>query len=173
MESTLARILERFESRYYGKYRAQVKEIGSGDQLGLLRVELPDVYGRGQLSPWAEPCVALAGDKYGALALPQDEDWVWIDFIAGDRSAPVWTGASWSNASELPDEVGPKVRLFRTPAEHRVVIDDDKNEIKVVHKSGAHLTIGDNTITLEAGGAKVVVDGGGVTFNDGAAKVDK
>lgn len=168
----LAREHERREHLVFGRFRGLVREIGTDSQLGLLKVEIPKVYGPGELSPWAEPSPALAGPGYGALILPQENDYVWVDFEEGDPSQPIWSGACWASPDEVPAELGPQARGLRSPRGHRAIIDDENDRIHIVHRTGAEIILGDNEITLRAGTGKIVLSQSGIDFNDGAATVE-
>ncbi|HTM23109.1 MAG TPA: phage baseplate assembly protein V, partial [Kofleriaceae bacterium] len=132
---------------------------------------VPDLYGD-QPSPWAEPAVPFAGEGYGWIALPQVGDGVWIECAAGNRDRPIWTGAWWSRAGDLPDGAAPQVRVWRSPGGHRIVIDDDADEIHLVHSSGAEIVLSDDGITLSKGRGKIEITDGKVSVNEGALEVE-
>jgi hypothetical protein len=168
----LAQEHERREGLVFGRYRGLVREIGTGANLGLIKVIIPGIYGSRELSPWAEPAPALAGPGYGALILPQEDDYVWVDFEEGNPSSPVWSGACWASPEEVPSDLGPQARGLRSPQGHRVIVDDENDSIQIIHRTGARLVIEDKTITLQAAKGKIVLSESGIDFNDGAAKVD-
>ncbi len=170
-EDTIAWLVEQVRTRFHGKYRGVVDEVGEGDQLGFLRVRVPDLYGDNP-SPWAEPAVPLAGVGYGLLALPQVGDGVWIECVAGNRDRPVWTGCWWSSADDVPDGAAPEVRVFRSPAGHRIEVDDDAGELRLTHSEGSKIVIGADEIRLEVGNGTISVRDGKVSINGSALEVE-
>jgi uncharacterized protein involved in type VI secretion and phage assembly len=170
-DDTLVALAQWTRRHAFGKYRGVVEELGTGEHLGLIRASVPDLYGD-ELSPWAEPVAAFAGEGYGAITLPVRGDGVWIECAGGDRTRPLWCGGWWSRTDDLPDEVAAKVRVWRSPAGHRIVVDDDAGELRLVHGSGAEIVLSDDGITLSAGSGKIEITDGKVTINDGALEVE-
>jgi hypothetical protein len=76
--------------RFPGIYRGRVED--KEDPLGRGRVKVrvyPMMDGiKKEDLPWAEPCWT------GFLKVPQVGNWVWVMFIDGDITSPVWLG--WS-----------------------------------------------------------------------------
>ncbi|HEY5928102.1 MAG TPA: phage baseplate assembly protein V [Kofleriaceae bacterium] len=170
-EDTLVELAELVRGRFFGKYRGVFDEIGEDEHLGYIRARVPDLYGENP-SPWAEPAVPFAGEGYGFVSLPVRGDGVWIECVAGMRDRPIWTGAWWSSADDMPEGAAPKVRVWRSPNGHRIVIDDDADEIKLVHSSGAEIVMSDDGITLSKGRGKIEITDGKVSINEGAAEVE-
>lgn len=170
-EDTLVSLATWVRSRFFGKYRGVVQEVGEDEHLGYIRATVPDLYGEDP-SPWAEPAVPFAGAGYGMVSLPVVGDGVWIECAAGDRERPIWTGAWWSKAEDLPDGAAPKVRVWRSPNGHRIVIDDDADELRIVHASGAEIVLSDDGIRLSKGNASIELSETKVTVNGGALEVE-
>jgi uncharacterized protein involved in type VI secretion and phage assembly len=170
-DEALVDVVESTRRHRFGKYRGIVEELGEGDHVGLIRVHAPELYGE-DLSPWAEPVVPFAGVGYGAIAMPVRGDGVWIECAAGHRDRPLWTGGWWSRARDVPEGAGPKVRVWRSPKGHRVVVDDDADEIRIIHGSGAEIVMTNDAITLAVGRGKIEITDGKVTINDGALEVE-
>ena len=74
-------LLERMRNRFYGKYRGTVKAIDAN----TLRIKaiVPAVLGQTPTG-WCQPCVPYAGKNVGFLFLPEEGDFVWIEFEGGD-----------------------------------------------------------------------------------------
>lgn len=149
MENLLAEMAEDRRSRFYGKYRGLVVDVDDPDSLGRITAQVPEVLGETD-SPWALPCVPFAGDKHGLVLLPEVGDGVWIEFEAGDPSRPIWTGCWWGDG-EMPDPGAPKTRVLATSAGHKFVLDEDANEIQLLHPGGAEMKMTDSDITLTLG----------------------
>ena len=171
MDVIIAQIAEYVQNRFFGKYRAQVVEVEDQDNMGRIIVTAPDVYGD-QQSPWAMPCVPLAGDGYGFFVLPEIGDTVWIEFEGGDISKPIWTGSFWA-ANEGPggSDAGLQNRTLKTPSGHKISLDDEGGEILLEHSGGGLIKITDGEIHLEAGGSSIVINSSGVNVNNGAMEV--
>lgn len=172
MERVLVEAAEYMRNRYFGKYRGLVAEVGEGDNLGRIKARVPEVYGEAEndQSPWALPCVPFAGQDHGLVLLPEAGDGVWIEFEAGDISRPIWTGCWWGD-NELPQPGAPLVRTLATTAGHKLVLDDDGNQVQLLHAGGAELTMTDSDITLKIGGKQIVISSSGVNINNGAFEV--
>lgn len=169
-EDLLVHLAERARDQLYGKYRGKVSTVGTDEHLGQIRAKVPSVYGGEDESPWALPSVPFAGKKHGLVALPEVDDGVWIEFEAGQASHPIWTGFWWAR-DELPSPGDVAVRVFATSHGHQLVLDDDNDELKLIHGSGPSIVITQSDITLTVGSHKIVIGSDGVTINDGAFKV--
>jgi uncharacterized protein involved in type VI secretion and phage assembly len=162
----------RARAQLFGKFRGKVAEVGSGDNLGYIRAYVPAVYGPTAKSPWATPSVPFAGDKHGWLMLPKENDGVWIEFEAGNRDQPIWSGFWWANKDKLPDDAGVESHVLATPKGHQILLDDDNKKIVIKHGSGPSITLEENAIRIQLDEQKkIVIDSSGVKINDTAFKV--
>jgi uncharacterized protein involved in type VI secretion and phage assembly len=162
-------LAEHVASRYYGKYRGVVQSVGTGNELGLITALVPEVLGT-EVSPWAMPAVPFAGAQHGFLALPEVNDGVWIEFEAGDLTKPIWSGFWWGDG-EIPSPAAEKVRVFATSNGHKLVLDEDNNEVRIEHAGGPSIVITDSDITLAVSSKKIVISSSSVSVNDGALEV--
>ncbi len=169
-ERLLVDVAEYMRTRYFGKYRGIVAEVGENDRLGQLKARVPEVFGEDQSSPWAMPCVPYAGADHGLALLPEEDDGVWIEFEAGDISRPIWTGCWWAD-DEMPDAAGPQTKALVTTGGHQLILDDDRNEIRLVHAGGAEIVMTDSDITIKIGGKQIKLSSSSVTINNGAFEV--
>jgi hypothetical protein len=170
-ERLVVELAELSRSRFYGKYRGVVDIVDDDEKLGRIRAYVPEVYGEDVLSPWAMPCVALAGASHGLVCLPEQNDGVWIEFEAGDPSRPIWTGTWWGK-DDLADDLGkPLARKLVTTAGHHITLDDDGKKVIIEHAKGGKVEIAESSMTLECKSGKVVLDSSGVSVNDGALTV--
>ena len=100
---------ERYKDKWYGKYRAFVRDNNDPERLGRCRLEIPAVLGVGEenWSDWAWPCFPYGGnDDVGMFLVPEEGASVWAEFEGGDPQYPIWTGV-WlakSNPGEQPEE---------------------------------------------------------------------
>ena len=100
---------DRFRDKWFGKYRAFVRDNCDPERRGRVRMEIPAVLGTGDanLSPWADACTPYGGNPdAGAFMIPDVGASVWAEFEGGDTNYPIWTGAWFarSDPGEIPDE---------------------------------------------------------------------
>ncbi|MGD6978869.1 MULTISPECIES: phage baseplate assembly protein V [Citricoccus] len=169
LEDVLVSLAEQVRNRHYGKYRGIVRDIEDPLALGRIRAEVPAVLSQ-QESPWAMPCVPYAGPNHGLVLLPETGDGVWIEFEAGDLSRPIWSGCWWADG-QLPTQEPATSRLLATGKGHRILLDEDKDEIKLTHPGGAELVLAKDSITLTIGQSTLTLTDGEIVLNDGMAKV--
>ena len=162
-------LAEHVATRYYGKYRGVVDSVGSGNELGLITALVPEVLGT-EVSPWAMPAVPFAGAQHGFLALPEVNDGVWIEFEAGNVTQPIWSGFWWGD-DEIPDPGAEKTRVFATSNGHKLVLDEDANEVRIEHGGGPSIVLTDSDITIAVGSKKIVISSSSVSVNEGALEV--
>jgi|KBSSwiStaDraftv2_1062776.scaffolds.fasta_scaffold05606_12 uncharacterized protein involved in type VI secretion and phage assembly len=168
----LTRAARRSRMQLYGKYRGRVVEVGHGDHLGYLRAIVPSVYGPTLHSPWAAPAVPLAGNGSGWLMLPKVDDGVWIEFEAGHRDQPIWSGFWWAEQDDLPTDAGIETRVLVSPRGHQIVLDDDANQVAIRHADGPSITLESSAIRIQLNDQHtIVIDGSGVHINDTAFEV--
>ncbi|MEW6519556.1 MAG: phage baseplate assembly protein V [Thermodesulfobacteriota bacterium] len=195
LERIVARLVDRVEHRYYGKYRAIVVDNADPEQLGRLKLKVPSILGNEIVSGWAAPCVPYGGEmNQGMLFIPEVNAGVWVEFEEGDLEFPIWVGTFWSKPdgeSELPKpndadgaEQGgvqdpPTRKIIKTVKGHSVQFEDKDGEemITIVEAVNSHvitldasgITIKDGagTITIEdANGNQVLLDDSGITCTD-------
>lgn len=164
LEKLVIELYQFMRGRFFGKFRGTVKE---SDDKGRIKAFVPEVYGS-ETSPWAMPAVPYAGKNHGIIAIPKENDGIWIEFEAGDKSRPIWSGCWWAD-DEKPE--GKETITLLTSGGHKIVLDDDKKEIRIIHSDGAEIAMTDSGITLKVGSTKVILSGSGVDINDGTFKV--
>jgi hypothetical protein len=155
------------DTLYFGKYSGVVREVDPESM--CVRAEVPAVY-HDAITPWAMPCVPFAGPKHGLVLLPEVGDGVWIEFEAGRLEAPIWSGCFWAN-DQRPTPSTEKARLLSTSAGHQILLDEDADEIGVVHPGGAQITISKDEIKLSLGGCVLKVTRTEIDLNNGMVKV--
>ena len=168
-EELLVRIADFQRTRHFGKYRGLVRDVDDPDGLGRIRATVPAVYQEVD-SPWAMPALPFAGPQHGLVLLPEPGDGVWIEFEGGDISRPIWSGCWWASG-QRPSPEGEKVRLLATSAGHKVVIDEDADEMRVVHPGGAEIRLSADEIVLSLGACELKITTTEISLNQGMVKV--
>ncbi|MEW5787784.1 MAG: phage baseplate assembly protein V [Pseudomonadota bacterium] len=168
-DDLLYRLAEAQRDRHFGKYRGLVRDVADPDKRGRIKATVPAVYGE-QDSPWALPALPFAGAGHGLALLPEVGDGVWIEFEGGDISHPIWTGCWWSEG-QRPTPDGEKARLLCTSAGHQVLIDEDANEMKLIHPGGAEIVMDGDGITLKMGSCELKISSTEINLNNGMVKV--
>ncbi len=161
--------------QFFGKYRGVVTNNADPLKMGRIRATVPDIYGTNE-SGWAMPCAPFAGRSTGFFALPTVGAGVWVEFEHGDPDYPIWVGAWWGSAEEMPPLVAadpPNVVMVRSAGGSSITISDAGETGLVLEAStGAKAKIGAAGIELDNGqGAKVKLSGPQVSINDGAVEV--
>ncbi|HEX2039852.1 MAG TPA: phage baseplate assembly protein V [Acidimicrobiales bacterium] len=160
-------VVERFRSRFYGKYRGSVTAVDAGTF--RIKAKVPAVL-RDRETGWCTPCVPYAGKDVGIVFLPEEGAGVWIEFEGGDVSFPIWSGCYW-RTDELPSDATPTVKAIVTASGHKVLLDDDAASITVVDDNGNEVMLDGSGVTLKRGRHTVFVGEAQVAVDDGAVQV--
>lgn len=166
-EDQLVELSEWRNQHFFGKYRGTVDAVKEGDDLGIISVKVPDVFGPEFVVERVRPCSPFAGSKHGFVAIPEPDDGVWVEFEAGNPALPIWTGFWWADG-EMPEPKGKLVRSFITTAGHKLILDDDGNEVKLLHADGAELAMKDSDITIKIGDTSIKLTKSDITLQVGA-----
>lgn len=169
LEEVVERVVEFQRTKVFGKYRGLVSDIEDPDGLGRIKAEVPAVYGD-QISPWAMPCVPYAGPSHGLALMPEVGDGVWIEFEGGNMANPIWSGCWWADGQRPTPNAG-TARLLATTAGHQLLIDEDGDEIKLIHPGGGEIVIGSDEIKISIGQAEIKLTTSEVSINSGMAKI--
>jgi uncharacterized protein involved in type VI secretion and phage assembly len=158
-EQLLARLIQRVEGRYFGKYRGTVTDNSDPNNLGRVKAQVPRVLGT-QDCGWALPAFIYGGaSEQGFFAVPDIGAGVWIEFEGGDLSYPIWTG-TWYTGGAIPESAQPGQKVLKTKSGHKIILDDDANSIEITDSNGNTITMDGNTVKIAAGNAtQVVIDG--------------
>lgn len=168
MEDHLVGLAEWKNQHNFGKYRGTVVSVLEGDDLGLISVKVPGLFGDDFEVQRARPCSPFAGKDHGFVAIPEVGDGVWVEFEAGNPSLPIWSGFWWADG-EIPEPKGPLVRTFITTAGHKLILDDDGNKVQLLHKDGGEMTMTDSDITIKIGDSSIVLTKDDITLKVGAS----
>jgi uncharacterized protein involved in type VI secretion and phage assembly len=163
-------------TRFYGKFRGVVSDNQDPLMQGRIRARVTDVMGEDE-SGWAMPAAAFGGDQMGFFALPSVGAGVWIEFEHGDPDYPVWSGAWWGSATELPPELltPPYEKVMvRTHGGHTITLDDTPGVggITLETSTGQKISLTATGIEITNGmGATIELQGPQVSVNSGALDV--
>ncbi len=148
----LAEEHSRHVGRYYGKFRATVLDNADAEHRGLLKVEVPDVFGSG-VAVMAEACL-----PYGQYFAPPQGATVWVEFEAGDAGRPLWVGVAVTGSE--PTKVEPAKVLF-THTGNAMVSIDDNGSVLLSSSSGSflHMDAVDNSATIAEGHSNFIAMG--------------
>lgn len=157
-DTILARLVERVEGRYYGKYRGQVTDNSDPDNLGRIKASVPRILGTLDTG-WALPAFPYGGaSEQGFFAVPDIGAGVWIEFEGGDLSYPIWTG-TWFTSGDVPESAQPGKKVLKTKSGHKIVLDDDGGTLEITDSNGNTVSMDSSTVKVAAGSAlKVVID---------------
>jgi phage baseplate assembly protein gpV len=169
-ETILARLIERVEGRYYGKYRGQVTDNNDPSNLGRVKAQVPRVLGDLQTTGWALPAFTYGGaPEQGLFAVPDIGAGVWMEFEGGDLSYPIWSG-TWYTSGDIPESAQPGKKVFKTKSGHKIVLDDDGGSLEITDSNGNTVTMDSDTVKVAAGSAvKIVIDAPQIELVDGAS----
>jgi len=158
IEDILTQLIERVESRYYGKYRGQVTDNQDPDNLGRIRAKVPSVLGDEETG-WALPAFIYGGAaEQGLYAVPDLDAGVWIEFEGGDLSYPIWSG-TWYTSGAIPESAQPSKKVLKTKSGHKIIFDDDGNSVEITDSNGNSITMDSTVIKVSAGSAtKIVIE---------------
>lgn len=171
-DELLARLLERVENRYYGKYRGFVSDNQDPDNLGRIKAKVPALL-KDEETGWALPCAPYGGDaEQGFFAVPEVNAGVWIEFEGGDLAFPIWVGTWWSS-SELPESATPDVKVLKTKSGNKIILDDSSGGqlIQISDDAGNNLLkidVQQGTVTVQAD-TKVVIEAPQIEIVQGAS----
>jgi uncharacterized protein involved in type VI secretion and phage assembly len=167
-EEILARLIERVERSYFGKYRGHVTDNNDPDDLGRVKAKVPRALGDVETG-WALPAFAYGGaSEQGLFAVPDVGAGVWIEFEGGDLSYPIWAG-TWFTSGDIPESAKPAQKVLKTKSGHKLVFDDDGGSVEITDSNGNTIKMDSSTINITAGNAtKIVIDAPQIELVDSA-----
>lgn len=145
------------QTQFFGKYRGSVVDNMDPENLGRVRVLVPQVLGT--TAVWAAPCVAYAGPSLGLYLMPDIDTGVWVEFEAGDPSYPIWVGCFWARGDIDPGDAKPSVKYLRTK-KFTLRIDDDIGEILIQNDSGTEIKLTAQELSHKSQAVKQEASGG-------------
>lgn len=169
LTQTVERLVDRVGSSYYGKYRGTVTDVDDPNNQCRIRATVPAVLGEVTCG-WAWPAAPFAGDQHGMVMLPKVGSGVWIEFEAGRIDNPIWSGAWWASG-QRPEPQGAGIRVIVSEKGHTVVLDDEADELKLVHAGGPEIKMTGTEIVITCGACEIKIDNSTISFNNGIIKV--
>jgi hypothetical protein len=169
LAQTVESLVERVGSSYFGKYRGIVTNVDDPFNQCRIQATVASVLGE-VTSGWALPAAPFAGDQHGMVMLPKVGSGVWIEFEAGQLDNPIWSGAWWA-AGQRPDPQGAGVRVIVSENGHKVILDDEADELKLVHAGGPEITMTGSEIVITCGACEIKISNESISLNNGMIKV--
>ncbi len=166
LEDIIARLVDKVENRYYGKYRGTVIDNADPQDIGRIKASVPRLLADKETG-WALPAVPYGGaGEQGGFAIPDVGAAVWIEFEGGELAFPIWTG-TWWGTGEVPEGAKPDKKVFKTKAGHKIVLDDtsgseavevldsNNNDVKLDSNGIAVTDANNNTVKMTSSGIEM------------------
>jgi hypothetical protein len=152
----------------YGKYEGTVASNLDPLNIGRVTAFVPKVLGPAVPTTWARPCVPYAGIGSGFFSVPPPGAGVWIEFLGGDVSQPIWTGCYWGAAQTPPTPPAhppapnaPTTKIWRSELGLTAALNDLTQTITLSDALGVNqvvISVATGTVTVKGIG-RVVLDG--------------
>jgi type VI secretion system (T6SS) baseplate-like injector VgrG len=162
LDSLVEQVVDRVATSYFGKYRGIVTDVDDPNNQCRIRATVSAVLGEHPCG-WAMPAAPFAGDGHGFVML-------WIEFEAGRLDNPIWSGAWWASG-ERPDPQGAAIRVIVSEKGHKLILDDESDEVKLVHGSGPEIKMTATEIVLTCGPCEITISNENISLNNGLIKV--
>jgi len=168
-DELLTRLVERMESRHYGKFRGIVTDNADPDNLGRVKAKVPRLLAEEEIG-WALPAFPYGGaSEQGFFAVPDVDAGVWIEFEEGNLSYPIWSG-TWYKSDSIPESAQPGQKIWKTKSGHKIILDDDAGTVEITDSNGNSIQMDSSVVKISAGNAtKVVVDAPQIELVDSAS----
>ena len=135
------------DTQYFGFYKGIVDDRNDPDNLGRIKVRVPDIYEDETFDYWAIPLGLFAGKNVGFFAIPNKGDNVWVTFENGDPRFPLWTYGWWGN-DQRPQTASPDVNVLQTTSGHKIELDDKDKLIRITDANGNIVILNDKGISV-------------------------
>jgi hypothetical protein len=161
------------DKKFIGLFQGTVEDNKDPLMMGRLKIRVPSVYGdQTKIStndlPWAVGMFNNVFEDEAIIGIPRINSLVFLEFIEGDSSSPIYFNTSTSLFKELgnpilPGEIynGYTSRLVIKRAGNTIVLDDDESSITLKH-GGTFISLNGKTgaITLMSkSGAYIEING--------------
>lgn len=150
-------------------YLAQVTDVKDPENLNRVRLKVLTCAGVADQDAeiWARVAVPFAGNKRGAMFIPDIGDEVVVVFVNGDSRFPVVVGSLWNGQAQAPDQFGGSGSsvdrwLFVGKAGTRIaIVEESGSQPKIEFKTPSGVS---GTLTDEGGGKVEFKDTAGSTI---------
>jgi len=135
--------------RYYSCYRGYVADNNDPEYMGRLKVNVPEIHGKGVPNYWAWSKGIYAGNQEGFYVIPKKGDSIWVSFEAGDPSKPVWEYGWWAK-KESPEtgRVKDQTNSVFQSGGHRLEFDSKEERVRITNKAGFVIEMNKEGISL-------------------------
>ena len=144
---TLTKYGLEYWNKYYGVYRGFVSDVDDPENLGRIKIKVPQIYQDKEFNYWALPKGIYSGKGIGAFFIPNVGDTIWVEFEGGNCRFPVWSYGWWAKGF-TPEGAKPTVKILQTD-KHRIELDDSEGVITIKDNN-------DNKIILNSTGVSIV-----------------
>ncbi len=138
--------LEYFK-KYYGIYRATIEDNDDPENLGRLKLNIPQIYGENSYNYWAGSKGIFAGNQIGSFIIPNIGDGVWVEFENGDARYPIWSYGWWAK-EQVPEGATIDNKVFQTTSGHHIEFDDGLGLIRVTDKNSNIIELNDKGVSI-------------------------
>lgn len=134
-------------NRFYGIYRALVRENRDPTNTNRLLLWIPEVMGG--IVQWAYPRGQYGSIGYGVKwVTPKINEVVYVTFEYGDASKPLWEPHGWSKG-ESPSPINhPAVGGFITPRGNMFYYDERDNSLHINFKGTIYVQGGEDVVVV-------------------------
>jgi hypothetical protein len=159
--------------RFHAVYIGHVYDNNDPDKGGKCLLRVPVVHGSA-ISPWAFPKNMATGVNSGFFDIPQIGANVWVTYIDGNPSRPVYecgqhTAPAESNGPQIPPDAledYPNTSVFQTSAGHKIVWNNKTGKVTVASAGGQSVIFDDKAETATVTAPAVIVKSPAVTIGD-------
>ena len=156
-----------------GLFRGEVVNNVDTQRMGRVQIKVPSVFGENPLT-WAMPCAPYAGPGVGFFLIPPVGAKLWIMFERGDPEYPVWMGAFWESADDVPASPQiPDMKVLKTDTATVTIVDGPGPAMLTIEgQGGLKIEMGPSGLEITNGqGATVALQGPKTSINGSALEV--
>jgi uncharacterized protein involved in type VI secretion and phage assembly len=186
-DSVIPRLIEKVESRHYGKYRGFVTDNKDPENRGRIMATVPSLLGSTQTG-WCETSSPYGGSEdIGFYMIPDVGAGVWIEFEGGEISLPIWSGVWWAPGKIPKEAIGssePSKKIIKTKKGHIIELEDEDGKEKItiqdktkqnlieIDSVGNSIKIKATTIEIEASASMTLKSSGTLTIQGALVKIN-
>ncbi len=139
--------------RFYGLYQGIVIANEDPEKRGRLKVKIPSVFADQVFEKWIYGKSIFNGNNIGIWAIPSVGSGVWITFINGDPTMPIWE-MGWFSDKEIPEEFKERYLDGITLKNDRIFIQSKEASIELFDDGKIDI-IGKADISIQSTGGKI------------------